>query len=285
MISHDPKDAAPFDGRATDADAVPDAVAPWVFEGESPCGPLRLTLPREAGVDEPLSGVAQVLDLAQAEPLIRAVEQWLSSPWDPAPVDAGRAPALYRAVVRDPALARPGSHLEVPLAALHVPPPEALRAPALEWATHDATVLLGEVPPEALAQLQPGALLWLPGAFAAAWDVQLTDADRRLPPCMAQLDLTAQRLVVPATRAGGALSAGPRDSAAPQVVLSRPVRLPLDRWLGWGSAGSAYAWPTPQPWAAELRQGTQVLARGALMPMGKGCGLRIEALAQPAVAA
>lgn len=287
MISHDLKDTAAPEGHAADAATGAAQAQPLVCAGNSPCGRLWLTLAQDAEADGPRSGAAQVRALAQAEALIRAVEAWLSGPWDPVPVgvDAASSPSLYRAVVRDPGLARPGSHVSVPLAALRVPPPEALRAPALEWDTHDATVVLGEVPTEALAQLAVGALLWLPGSFAAAWDVRLTDGAERLPPCGAQLDLAAQRLVVPAARGrGGGGVAAPFDAAALQVVLSRPVRLPLDRWLGWGPAGAAYYWPTPQPWAAELRHGPVVLARGALLPAGGGCGLRIEWLALPEVA-
>ena len=286
MISHDPKDAAPADRNVPSPQANAlgvDGPPALVFQGNSACGPLRLALAREvdAVADAPPTGAEQVLRLAQAEPLLCAVEAWMHGPWDPAPL-ASDAPADadaqsgYAAVVRDPALAPPGSRLRVPLDALRVPPPEALRTPALEWSAHDATVVLGDVPADALDQLEIGALLWLPGAFATAWDVRLTDPVGRLPPCAARLDLAAQRIVV---SPGSASVAAPADGdALLQVVLSRPVRLPLDRWLGWGPAGAPYAWPTPQPWEAELRQGRTVLARGALLPVGEGCGLRIASL-------
>ncbi len=286
MISHDLKDAAPADRNFPSPQAcAPAADGPpvLVFQGNSACGALQLALAREAdaAADAPPTGAEQVLRLAQAEPLLCAIEAWMHGPWDPAPLAAadlaaGTDAPSYTAVVRDPALAPPGSRLRVPLDALRVPPPDALRAPALEWAAHDATVVLGEVPVDALDRLAVGALLWLPAASATAWDVRLTDPAGRLPPCAARLDLAAQRIVV---SPGSASVAAPADGGAPlQVVLSRPVRLPLDRWLGWGPAGAPYAWPTPQPWEAELRQGSTVLARGALLPLGEGCGLRIASL-------
>ena len=281
MISADPTATAPDAAPANAALAAPQ---PLMFQGDSACGPFGLVLPRAADAQGAITGAEQVLRLAEAEPLIRAVEQWLRGPWDPAPLAPGAAVAAqaYRAVVRDPALAPPGSTLTVPLAALQLPPPDALRAPALAWDAHHATVVLGEVPAEALAQLQVGSLLWLPASLATAWAVQLIDADQQLAPCPARLDLAAQRITVLAT---GAAGGAPAQAAALQVVLSRAVQLPLDHWLGWGRAGAPCHWPTPQPWAAELRQGATVLARGALLPMGEGCGLRVEAVDLPQWAA
>ena len=285
-----------MDQQLTDATRpdTPATVPPsMAFRGESACGPVGLMLPRAVAAHAPASGAEQVLRLAQAEPLIQAVEQWLHAPWDPQPLavglndadaDADAVSGEYRAVVRDPALAPPGSTLTMPLDALHLPPPESLRAPALSWASQLATVVLGEVPPEALAQLQVGGVLWLPGSFAAAWDVRLVDPAGQLAPCAAALELAAQRITVPPLGPERGVPADAADAAALQVVLARTVSLPLDHWLGWGRAGAAYHWPTPQPWAAELRQGPNVWARGALLPLGDGCGLYIESVEQPALA-
>ncbi|MDO5288713.1 MAG: hypothetical protein Q4F13_03660 [Pseudomonadota bacterium] len=262
---HDP-DAAPLNA----------ACHLLYFAGPGPAGAMGLTLPGvvEQGQSQ-LSGAEQVLHLAQAEPLICAVEDWLRSPWDPAPVkDSALMPSGFRAVVRDPALAPPGTVLTLPLRALLTPPPQALHPPALTWATHSATMVLGAVPAEALARLQTGALLWLPASFASAWQVQLLDEQGDLPPCLAQLDLAAQRLTVSASALSP--SEWPMADEAPRVVLTHPVQLPLDQWLGWGRGAAPYHWPVPQPWTAELRQGEHVLARGALLPVGAGCGLHVE---------
>lgn len=288
MISHHPEDRVP----SAAASPAPPAT-PMLFEGDSVCGPIGLALPRAPGaLDAPdaATGAAQVLRLAQAEALICAVEQWLQGPWDPAPLAARAAaePASH-ALVRDPALAPPGTRLSLPRAALLMPPPDALRAPALAWDAHPATVLLGEVPAEAADRLRIGGLLWLPASFGKAWAVRLIDAAQQLPPCPARLDLVAQRLTVaPHTpdHGGWPRGAAPQDALPDglQVALSRPVQLPLDHWLGWGRADTPFHWPVPQPWAAELRQGGALRARGALLPMGAGCGLRIEWLAAPEAA-
>lgn len=234
-----------------------------------------------------MRGAEQVLCLAQAEPLICAVEDWLHGPWVLAPVADGvsAAAGAFRAVVRDPALAPPGTVLTLPLEALLAPPPEALRAPALAWAAQTATVVLGEVPTDALARLQVGALLWLPASFAPAWPVQLRDARACLPPGQAQLDLAAQRLVAGDPAVVGVGDAQPAAGAGLHAVLEHPVQWPLDHWLGWGQCETPFHWPVPQPWTAQLRQGDEVLARGALLPLGAGCGLRIEWLAPSVMAA
>lgn len=280
MTFEDPQTRAPSpDGGA--------AASPLRFQGATACGAVGIVLARDADVSGPVSGVEQVLRLAQAEPLLRLVEQWLQSPWDPAPCadrDAAAWPG-YQAVVRDPGLAPPGTTLHLPLGALLVPPPPALRAPALAWAGHAAEPVLGQVPAEALERLEPQALLWLPAAFGAEWTVRLRDPHGRLPPCPARLDLAAQRLVVTAGAVDQALApdeAG--DAGVAQVVLARRVQVPLDHWLGWGRPGVPFQWPVPQPWAAELLQDGATRARGALLPLGQGCGLRVEAMASPLAA-
>lgn len=278
MNSHDPENSVAAAATTQDASR-----APMVYQGASACGPVGLVLDRAPDAVCAVTGAEQVLRLAQAEPLIRAVEQWLQGPWDPAP-HAGTLMDGFRAEVRDPALAPPGTTLVLPLQALGTPPPDALRAPALNWAAQPAMVLLGEVPAEALEQLEPGGLLWLPASFGTPWTVSLIDPVRRLPPCAARLELAAQRLTV-APQDQGAVAGRAAPDGALQVHLACPLQLPLDHWLGWGRAGAAFHWPVPQPWAAELRQGDTVHARGALLPMGAGCGLRIETLAQPAATA
>lgn len=255
------------------------------FQGETACGVVGLALAREAGADGPATGAEQVLRLAQAEPLLCAVEQWLQSPWDPAP-GAPDGLSGYQAVVRDPALAPPGTTLHVPLRALRVPPPAALRAPALVWAAQAAEVVLSQVPAEALERLVPQALVWLPAASADEWVVSLRDPNGLLPNCPARLDLRGQRLLVLAGAEDAALESAdqmdgdgaPDEAESPQVLLTQGVQLPLDRWLGWGRTQAAFQWPVPQPWVAELRHMGTTCASGALLPLGQGCGLLLDAV-------
>ena len=267
------------------APAAGAAAGPLRFQGATACGAVGLTLTRETHAQGPVTGVEQVLRLAQAEPLLQAVEQWLQSAWDPAPCtdQDGGAWTGYQAMVRDPALAPPGTTLHVPLGALLVPPPEPLRSPALVWAGHAAEPLLARVPTEVLARLEAGTLLWLPAAFGPEWTVSLRDPTGRLPPCPARLDLAAQRLTVSAGAVDAALAGEDPEAtdAEPLVLLAQRVQVPLDHWLGWGRAGMPFHWPVPQPWAAELRHAGATRAQGALMPLGQGCGLLVAALDQP----
>ncbi len=142
-------------------------------------------------------GAALVLLLSQAEPLIAAVEEWLESPWDPRPA-AGHFTSVTasEAVVRDPALAPPGTRLVLPLDFLLSPPPHTLQPPRLSWPCHVAEVVLALVDPEALDQLEPGGLLWLPASFGGRWPISLRDPHGKLPPCHALFDMAGQQLVL-----------------------------------------------------------------------------------------
>ncbi|MDO5086230.1 MAG: hypothetical protein Q4D74_01310 [Comamonadaceae bacterium] len=280
---------SPFDSPGSDAgpEAAPpveaaSAPVPLHYSGATARGWLHVSVPRAAGPDGMAgtpTGVEQVLQLAEAEALLADVEAWLHTGWDPAPAHAVDAPAsALTAEVRDPALAPPGTRLVLPPQALHgMTPPDTLLAPRLAWSAVVGQVHLGAVPVQALAQLEVGALLWLPASLAERWPVALHDRAGRLPPSAGWLDLAAARLVLDA-------SAPPPevDPNAPHVVLRQPVRAPLDAWLGWpradGATGASPGWPLPAPWQAELRTGQTMHARGALLALGGGCGLRIDTL-------
>ncbi|MDO5626330.1 MAG: hypothetical protein Q4G71_16795 [Pseudomonadota bacterium] len=277
-----PQAAAPCAFPAASTAAAPVPEAGWLYAGAVGGRLLSLWLPPEpaAGAGAGTGGAAQVLRLARAEPLIAAVEQWLRAAWDPAPVVTQAAPAVCHAVVRDPALAPPGTRLCLPPGALLTAPPDALRAPGLAWESVTAEVQLDTAAPEAVAALMPGDVLWLPASLGR-WAVRLRDVTGQWPDCPARLDLHAQRLSV----SQGADTPPPAQAGsevAGEVLLAARVRVPLDHWLGFARAGLAFHWPVPQPWAAELRAaGTaRVLAQGALLPLGQGCGLRVDGPAE-----
>jgi hypothetical protein len=264
-----------------------DATARLFFQGITACGAVGLTLAREAGAEGAITGIEQVLRLAQAEPLISAVEQWFRSDWDPAPCGNcdEAVPGSYQAIVRNPALAPPGAILHLPLDALLAPPPELFCAPALTWAAQTAEVTLGNVPMPVLERLEPGALVLLPQAFSPKWMVTLRDPAGRLPACLARLDLAAQRLEVAASAVvAGTPSGGLDDDALPLVRLVQRVSVPLDHWLGFGRVNTPFHWPVPQPWAAQLCHAGIVRGRGALLPFGQGYGMLLESVEEPAAA-
>jgi len=252
------------------------------FSATTTCGTVGLTLAREAGATGIVTGIEQVLRLAQAEPLLRSVETWLCAPWDPLPCHEGDTISHsflwehgWRAHVRDTQLAPPGTSLYLLLDTLPPPPAAPLRAPALVWQRCPAQMWLSDLPDSVLAQLEPQALLWLPAAFAPSWRVQLHATNAQLPPCWGRLDLTAQQLVFdasPTQELGHTATAN-----TPQVILTQEVHIPLDYWLGWEQSPPQPC-PLPQPWAAELRHGQTVHAQGALLPLAQGCGLLIDSV-------
>ena len=266
-----------------------DATGKLFFQGATTCGAVGLTLARKAGAEGAATGIEQVLQLAQAEPLIRTVEQWLRSDWDPAPCGSGDEAVQqgYQAMVRNPALAPPGAILHMPLQALLTPPPEILCAPALAWTAQTAELIVGSLPLPVLEQLEPGALVWLPQTFGPQWIVRLRDLAGRLPTRLARLDLTAQQLELAASAVAGTppdALAPPDDDALPLVRLTQGVPVPLADWLGFGRASQSFHWPIPQPWSAQLCHAGIVHARGALLPLGQGYGMLLESVQEPAAA-
>jgi len=268
-----------------------DVSAKLFFRGATTCGAVGLTLARETAVKGPVTGIEQVLQLAQAEQLIRAVEQWLRSDWDPVPCGSCDEAVHhgYQAVVRNPVLAPPGTLLHLPLKALLAPPPEILCAPAMTWAAQTADLILGNVPLPVLEQLEPGALVLLPQAFSPQWMVRLRDLSGRLPTRLARLDLTAQQLEVAASAVADtppeAPPAQPDDEAQPLVRLVQGVPVPLDCWMGFERANLPFRWPVPQPWAAQLCCAGIVRACGALLPIGQGYGMLLESVQERASSA
>jgi len=258
---------------------MPPPASSLFFSAATTCGTVGLTLPREAGASGMVSGIEQVLRLAQAEPLLRSVEQWLCSPWDPLPCSADEMQAAlwqhgWRAHVHDPEVAPPGTCLHVLLDAYPLPPAPPLQT--LVWERHAAHLYLSSVPAAALAQLEAHALVWLPSSFGPVWRVHLYDPHGKLPPCLALLDMAAQQLCIAET-----LEATPPEDT-PQAVLAQPIQIPLNDWLGWTTPCT---YPVSQPWTTQLRHGDTVYAQGNLLPLGQGCGLLIDSVVTKEVAA
>lgn len=280
--SNSPFDAEPeVQDTALPSGASAHTPAQWYFEGATPCGPLGLWLTPEAPDQTSINGAELVMLLSRAEPLICAVEQWFQSPWDPCPAEGCFASdGVFEAVIRDPALAPPGTRLALPLEAVLAPPPHALQPPRLAWPGQVAEVVLASLAPEVLEQIEAGGLLWLPDSFGQHWHVHLHDPTGRLPPCQARFDMANQQILL--GQCLGTHATPCQDSTPqPQVVLTRTVQVPLNHWLGWSTETPAYQWPMPQPWEAELRLEGHVQARGSLLPLGQGCGLWVEPLQIP----
>jgi hypothetical protein len=173
--------------------------------------------------------------------LIRALEDWLAMPLDPAPV-ATDLPSTLGVAVPAPAglVGTPGVGLHLPwgLVLQAATPPEVLLACA--WPALVCEVELARYPiaPGSREALRAGHLL-LPGAFEARWQVALVDPVQGL-----QLEATYAAATGHLQGFEYARRWVPAAAGAPvwRVVLSQRVAVPLTQALGW-QAG-AVAWPS-----------------------------------------
>jgi len=212
--------------------------------------------------------------LAEAEAAIVAVEQWLGASWDPAPVLEPPSEALVL-TLHDAAVAPLGTQLCLPAAALaHGAPPADLLLPAHRWPELDCHLVVDRVDPVALGGLSAGGLWWLPASFASTWAVRLVEASGG----------ELQRHGVWWPQQPALQLMGPPEAVSSpkgwQLRLKTPVRLPLDRWLGWQPDEPPL--PLGLPLVAELVDpGTPEappVGHGALMPLGAGWGWWCERL-------
>jgi len=184
------------------------------FEAQAREGVLQLVLPDERG-----DAVAAALALAEHEPLVAVLEQWLQQPLDPQPVpraDAGPGLWWTEAAPVQIGLAWPL------LAAQARAPAWALRWPDFSF---EATVARFDVAPRP-ADAQGGVLL-LPPSFEGAWRVNLSAPLKGL---LAEAEWRGpghELLLVDPPEPGEAPDAGWR------VLLADPLRRSLPELLGW----------------------------------------------------
>lgn len=257
---------------------------------------LLLPMDAEAAVSGLFTGPQWMLQMAKAESLISAIEQWQQAPWNLAPDPLSwNAPDLVdgcEAVVCAPALAPVGTRLRLPWSALHIAPPSWLQAPHVAWPCMAAEVCIDHLHGDELHGLSAGSLLWLTPSFNTVWPIALRDPLRRLPHCRGEW----QRVHTPQ----GAIALDPLGShqnmtnfpyaasqeAADQadVVLADPLSVPLEQWLGWSPPPArSVALPlNAESLAVKVHQGGTVHASGELLALGNGHALKVNVTASQA---
>ena len=262
------------------------------FTARLPDSIVGLSMPdaRRAGEEAHGSEVLVAASaLAQAEPWLHALEEWLGCGLVPELLPPG-APWVFEqhATGKPPSL---DLTVHMPLSALESapkPPPAALAE--WTWQTLRCDLLLDAVP-LTLADVQAlevGALVLLPAAFGTQWQ-------GRLRPVSGQGGMYAARLYEQRGRlrvaAHGETASHPsNDHATVRFVHPLDVRLP--HLLGW-SSGKVSALDAPQllERGAVVVHGSALLherplASGQLVPVGSGFAVRIDELfhaAEPAV--
>ena len=227
------------------------------------------------------------LALADAEPLVSALEQWLGEALDPVPAWAQQPQpaskdsdqeACVSASVQGGQLAPEASRLTLPVAWLQTAPASAELSEALEWDSVPTRVILDHLRTACAADaLRVGDVLLLPGSYRAAWAAQAAAVGgAELPPAQLPIDTSAcLRLGDTATT-----PAAPR-LPAPQawgIEVLLPVHLPLAALLPQASPSGAPLTHLP---LTDLDIGVfdahgELLAIGRLLPIAQGWGLRVE---------
>ena len=257
------------------------------------------------------TGPRLMLQLAKAEPLISAVEQWLRHPWLLQPGEAARAGPLEsgmcEAVVQAAALAPVGTLLRLPWAALAGPPPGWLQSPHVTWPSVPIELCLDTAPAEAVADLAEGSLVWLTPSLGREWRVTARPIGGRLPvragvlirspavrtgtpPMAGQLGLDLQEPRPTAIEPPAAETQANADADA-EIVWHGMPPMGLEQWLCWQARPAGRSVPASPaapvrlrlppmlPGELRLQQGGAVRARGDLVPLADGYALRIRSAA------
>ncbi len=224
--------------------------------------------------DSVWTGPRLMLQLAQAEPLVGAVEQWLRCPWQLQPSDiqpSDMLPAVNvemdfcDAEVQNAALAPLGTRLRLPWPALASPPPAWLLSPHVGWPSVHTELCLDTVPAADVAGLPDGSLVWLTHSLGTEWPVTVRPVGGRLPAragllarapvarsgkspqhACTGLELHATLAEALHVRAADAdadtgahsdAAAGQKDDA--EIVWHGMPPIGLEQWLGWQARAAA----------------------------------------------
>ena len=227
------------------------------FSAHTPQGALHLELPARHGSD----AVGAALALADAEPLLVALETWLALSLDPVPQPSPATPpaGLVWCSTAD------NAHLGLPWPLLAQAPPSGmpvLHGPELELRVEVAHWPALPAPPDAAT----GGLLLLPASFGGSWQVTLVQDELGF-----EIDAHWAGPGHTPTLAGAPRAA---EAGAAAVRLVQTVRWPLPAVLGWSQTPETPLSDAAQAWAAGAAQAS---CSGRIVPALGGAGLWVPA--------
>lgn len=254
------------------------------------------------------TGPRLMLQLAHAEPLVGAVEQWLRCPWLLQPVDmlpeVTVGPGVCDAEVQTAALAPLGTRLRLPWAALASPPPAWLLSPHVTWPGVHTELCLDTARAADMADLSDGTLVWLTPSLGREWPVTVRPVGGHLParagvlaraptaragnpPQDARIGLELHAtlpgvLHVPTADAGAHSEVATEMDTDAEIVWHGVPPIGLEQWLGWKtrpaapSASLTLRLPLPAPVGLSLQQGGVVQVRGELIPLAGGYAFQVR---------
>lgn len=263
----------------------------YCFSGDTSLGPVGLTLSinvDDHGGQAGRTAAQQALLLAHGEPLICAIENWLQIDWDPRPCSASSLPPPL-AVTPNARLAPKGSLLHLPTEALlriH----SGWETPDLQWRTCPCDLVLDhrQLPtghlPECLAE---GDVVMMPSTFRASWSALIWPQPQAFSWAASHGEVTPDgKIVLPVTHSTqpwNPHSANTPSSSASSVelrIVSRPpIDIPLNRLMPSWSRESPYPLlGSITDTEMELQVNRRTCARGHLLRLGQGWGLRLTTL-------
>jgi hypothetical protein len=237
------------------------------FCAQTPHGTLHLQLPARHGGD----AVGAALALADAQPLLGALEQWLALTLDPAPglEPADPPPGLLWCSTVD------NVHLGLPWQLLAQAPPSGM--PVLhgpELALQVVVARWPQLPP--LPQAAGGGLLLLPASFADGWRVTLVQ-----PELGFEIDALWAGPGHAPTLAGAPHAA---LGSAATVRLVQSLQWPMAAVLGWCQAPDTALSDQAQFWQQAAAGVAQARVSGCIVPALGGAGLLVAATPLPSAA-
>jgi hypothetical protein len=274
-----------------DHDAAAREVQAFVIPSQR--GSARLELPAHSAVSQATAqgdgsrAALAALALADAEPLLRALEQWLGEALDPVPAWAEPAPpaakgsdpeSLVSASVHGGSLAPGASRITLPVAWLQTAPVPPALSRSLDWDPVPSRLILDHLRTACAADaLGVGDVLLLPGSYRGGWVAQVASvAGTELPPGLLPIDISAcLKLADPSTTPAAPRLPAPQAWSVEGLL---PLQLPLAALLPEAHPLGTPLAPIP---LADLDMGVfdaqgELLAVGRLLPVAQGWGLRLE---------
>ncbi|HID07884.1 MAG TPA: hypothetical protein EYP10_12145 [Armatimonadetes bacterium] len=219
--------------------------------------------------------------LGRDEELLEALEEWLGSPLDLEPVESSvQIDAQIMVIPRNHGLNRwegcalLAISLEL-LRHLEAPPPKLQEHYDLRWGGVPCRLMLSRmgILEEQLCDLETGSLLLLPASFESRWRCSVIPEDDPVLQAAPFLEVKENILEFVSVLE---IEPAAVEASAIEVFCVESVTVSLDWLLGWSSSPRTLFLHLLSICAVDVFQKGDLIARGDLLPVGRGYGVYIQ---------